>query len=239
MPYSSLTLADLKVLLKDRFDLVRFITDEECRLALNESLREWNLWTGAWRRRATYTTVNAQYEYNLGTTLTYAAAVRVSGLPLLPSSMADLELGRPSWRTETVASGGVVPTLPTIWAPLSLSQIVIWPAVTVGAVGALAVDGVSDTPVLVEDADTVDLGDERVDILVDFALHVAVFKQGGPQWKATLPYYQAFLKAAAEENGRLKANQKFRRAAGLDRRRDMLPSKGIPTQMDNLAEQGQ
>ena len=238
MPYSSLTLADLKVLLKDRFERIRFVTDDECRLAINETLREWNLWTGKWRRRALYTTVAGQYEYSLGTTLTYAGAVRVSGAPLHPSSMADLEIGRPSWRTETVVSGGDVPTVPTIWAPLSLSQIVVWPAVSAGIVDALAVDGVSNTPVLVEDADTVDLGDESLDVLIDFALHVALFKYGGPQWSATLPYHQAFLRAAAEENGRLKANQKFRRAAGLDRRRDMQPTKGIPTQMDNLSEQG-
>ncbi len=237
MPYTSLTLADLKVMLKDRYDTVRFVTDEECRLAINETLREWNLWTGRWRRRAFFDTVANQYEYPLGATLTYSGAVKVIGRPLLPSSMADLELGRPSWRTETVLSGGDVPTVPTVWAPLSLSQIVIWPAVSAPVVNALSVDGVSDTPVLVEDGDTVDLGDEAIDILLDFALHVVMFKYGGPQWAATMPYYQAFLKAAAEENGRLKANQKFRRAAGLDRRRDMFPSKGIPTQMDGLAEQ--
>lgn len=237
MPYQTLTLAYLKVMLKDRFERIRFVTDEECRLALNETLREWNLWTGKWRRRALYTTVAGQTEYSLGTTMTYAGAVRVNSLPLLPSSMADLEIGRPSWRTENVASGGDVPTVPTIWAPLSLSQIVIWPAVTLGLVNALAVDGVSDTPVLVEDGDDVDLGDEILDLCVDFALHVALFKYGGPQWNATLPYYQAFLQAAAEENGRLKANQKFRRAAGLDRRRDMQPGKDVPTQMDQIAEQ--
>lgn len=237
MAYTALSLGDIKVLLRDRFDVPRFWVEEEFRLAFNEALRDWNLFTGKWRRRGIYNTVANQTEYLLGSTLTYAAAVKVGGRPLLPSSMADLELGRPNWRTETVASGGDVPTVPTVWAPLSLQQIVLWPAVTVGVANALAVDGVSNTPVLVEDADTVDLGEEHIDILADYAAHIAVFKQGGPQWKATLPFYRAFLQAAAEENGRLKANQKFRRAAGLDRRRDLLPSKGIPTQIDAIAEQ--
>jgi hypothetical protein len=115
---------------------------------------------------------------------------------------------------------------------------VIWPAVAANAVDAMAVDGVANTPVLVEDGDTVDLGEETLDLIVDFALHVLLFKQAGTMWEATLPFYQTFLRAAAEENGRLKANQKFRRAAGLDRRRDLQPSKGIPTQLDTIAERG-
>ena len=134
-------------------------------------------------------------EYSLGATMTYGMAVHPgsSGLPpalppatpsnppLIPCSMFDLDNGRPTWRLETIASGGDVPTYHTYWAPISLQQIAIWPALNTGGTGELVADGVANTPVLVEDADTVDLGDETQDILVDYALHCIAFKLGGAE----------------------------------------------------------
>ena len=128
-----------------------------------------------------------------------------------------------------------MPTVPTLWAPLSLTQIGIWPADAAAIVGALTVEGVSDTPVLLQDADFFDLGEEDQDYIVDVALHVVAFKEAGPRWRATLPYFQAMLQAAAEENGRLKANQAYRRYAGLKMRRVLQPARQVPTELDPIA----
>lgn len=233
MAYQTETLADLKALLVERRDGSVFWVDEEARLALNEALREWNLWTGRWRRRVLLSSVLGQHQYTLPSTLTYSMAVRVSGVARDPTSIWDLDVARPQWRQETAGAAGV-PATTILWAPQSLTQIVLWPAPSAAVVDAIAVDGVSNTPVLVEDADFVDLGDELLDLLVDFALHVLAFKEGGPRWKATLPAWQALLKAAAEENGRLKANQAFRRAAGLDYRRQQQPGHKRPNALDQL-----
>lgn len=235
MPHTTVTLADLKVSLQQRWDGEAFWTEEEARLALNESLRDWNLLTGMWRRRLTLSTAAANPELALGATMTYGMRVRLStGQPLHPTSTLELELGRPTWRLETTASGGAVPTAPLLWAPQSLQTIVIWPATALIGVNNLLVDGVSNTPVLDQDGDTVDLDDSLIDTLVDFALHVAAFKEAGPRWRATRDYFQNFLQAAGEENGLLKTNQKYRRWAGLDRRRDLQPAKGAATQIDGL-----
>lgn len=240
MPYTTVTLADLKVSLQQRWDGEVFWVEEEARLALNEALRDWNLLVGRWRRRLLLSTVAPVLgvpvvEYALGATMTYGMRVAmVAGTPLVPTSILELDLGRPTWRRETTASGGAVPTVPTLWAPQSLQTIVIWPATSGAGVNDLLVDGVSNTPILVEDGDTVDIGDEVIDLLVDFALHVASFKEAGPRWRATVPFFQNFLQAAAEENGLLKTNQAFRRWAGLDRRRDMQPAKGAQTQLDGV-----
>ena len=233
MAYTATSLADLKALLVTRTDESVFWVGEEAKLAINESLREWNLWTGRWRRRVLLTTVVGQHEYTLPSTLTYGMAARVSGVALHPTSIYDLDVAQPQWRQQTAGAVGV-PTTPILWAPQSLTQLVLWPAPSAAVVDALAVDGVSDTPVLVEDADTVDLGDELLDLIVDFSLHILAFKEGGPRWRATLPAWQTLLKAAAEENGRLKANQAFRRAAGLDYRRGQQPGHKRPNQLDQL-----
>lgn len=236
MAYVAITLADLRVGMTQRWDSAVFWTDEEARLAINEALRDWNLLVGRWARRVALSTGAGTVEYAVGTTLLYSARVSMlSGLPLHPSSLIELDLARPTWRSETTASGGSVPTIPTIWAPVSLQRIAIWPATAAGGVNNLLIDGVSATPVLVEDADFVDLGEELHDPLLDYALHVAAFKEGGARWQATLPYFYTLLQLAAQENSLLKVSKSFRRFAGLDRRRDLTPTQGIPTQIDRLA----
>lgn len=41
------------------------------------------------------------------------------------------------------------------------------------------------------------------DVVLDYAQHLALFKQGGNYFDATMPLYQGFVKAAQETNGRL------------------------------------
>lgn len=235
MAYSVVTLSELKKRISAKRDAILQWTPDEERLAINEALRFWNLLTGRWRRRASQNTGIGTVEYDLPSTLTYSMRVVVNNVPLTIGSVVELDLNRPTWRSETVASGGDVPTTPIIWAPISLQRIAIWPAMNSVVVNGLQVDGVSATPVLVEDGDFVDIGEEFLDLLLNFCLHLLAFKTGGPTWSATLPFYRSFLAAAAEENGVLKANQKFRRWAGLDRRRDLQRSKGEPTQLDQIA----
>ena len=95
------------------------------------------------------------------------------------------------------------------------------------------------TPVLVNPADLVNLGEEIIDILADMALHIVAFKEAGARWRATRPYFEAFLQAAADENSLLKTHQAYRRFAGLDRRRDLHPTTGAPSQMTGVASRVQ
>lgn len=239
MSYTTTTLEAFRTSLKRRWEDAAFWTDEEARLAINEALRDWNLLTGRWRARVNLNTVTNIPTIDLGGSLVYGMRVRVGNSTLTPASIVEMDLSRPSWRVETTATGGDVPTVPTIWAPVSLQQILIWPAPSTSQIGVVFVDGIAATPILVEDADYVDIGEEIVDVLTDFALHIAAFKEGGPRWRRTKIFWRQFLQAAAEENGVLKSKQAFRRYAGLDRRRDLFPTKGLPTQLDEIAEKSQ
>jgi hypothetical protein len=238
MPYTSTTLADLQTLMVQRWDSIVFWTAEEARLALNEALREWNLLTGRWRTRVLLSVSAGDPEVALPGAITYGMRLTTAlGAPLIPTSVFELDFGRPSWRFETTASGSLVPTVPTLWAPLSLTRLAIWPTYPVDTPTALVLDGVMRTPVLVAAGDTVDLGEEIIDPVIDMALHVAAFKEAGDRWRATRVYFEAFLQAAADENGLLKQNQAYRRWAGLDRRRDLQPSTGASSQMQGVATQ--
>lgn len=236
--YTTTSLADLLAHLETRWDGSVFWTPEEGRLALNETLRLWNVLTGRWTRTVLLNSVANQVEYPLGATLLYGKRVAVSSLPLTITSILELDYMQPTWRSETTASGGRVPAVATLWAPISLQRIALWPAIATVGVNNIAVGGCSATPVLEQPGDTIDLGEEDVDLITDDALHVVAFKEGGPRWRATKAYRVALLQAAAEENGRLKANQKYRQLAGLDQRRRMQPGKGIPSAIDDLPRLG-
>lgn len=236
MAYAVVSLSELNVRLRAKRDGILQWTPEEGRLAINEALRTWNFLTGRWRRRAAQNTGNGTVEYALPSTMIYGMRVTISGLPLTITSLTELDLMRTAWRSETVASGGSVPTAPTLWTPMSLQRVAIWPAMNSVVVNGFSADGVSATPVLVEDGDFIDLGQELLDIFLNYCLHLLAFKIGGPTWIGTRVFYQQFLQAAAEENGVLKANQKFRRWAGLNRRIDLSKAKSEPNQLDALAQ---
>lgn len=235
MPHQVTTLSQLKVGMAQRWDGTPFWTDEEARRAINEALRLWNLLVGRWHTRLILNVVGGQVAYTISAALTFNARVKIVGVGgLMVTSTFELDHGRPQWRLETTASGGDVPTVPIHWAPEGLKTIDLWPAPAANATNGLIIDGVAATPVLVEDANFVDLGDELVDPMQDMALHIAAFKEGGPRWAATREFFTTFLKLAAEENQLLKRSRPYRTFAGLDRRRDLTPTRPGQTRIDGF-----
>lgn len=235
MPHQTVTLADLKVGMTQRWDGTPFWTPEEARRAINEALRDWNFLVGRWHTRVALNLVANQVTYVLTTALVFGARVKVVGVgPLHVTSTFELDHARSQWRLETTASGGDVPTVPVHWAPQGLLAISLWPASATSATNGLLIDGVATTPVLVDEGQFVDLGEELHDPLLDYALHVAAFKEGGPRWAATREFFTTFLTLAAEENKLLKASRAYRTFAGLDRRRDLQPTRPGTTRLDQI-----
>lgn len=229
MPYQQYTWSQLRQRLQDKYEDVPFWTDAEALLAFNEALRVWNTLTGWWKRRVTLTTTANAYYYTLPATLVYRMRVEVSGKPLFNSSLSDLDNGRRRWMRETTTSGGDVPTRPSMWAPVSLLTIAIWPADATGG-RPMILDGVSNTPVLVTDPDFVDVGEDTLTVLLGYALHAAALKKGGPYFAATQKFFKDFLIAAGEENDQLKTSQVYRRYLGLDVKDQRM--RGTPTRLD-------
>lgn len=222
MSYGQVTLTQLQAQLAEKYDSAAFWTAEESRRALNEGLRVYNLLTGFWRVNVPLTLIPNDPFLSLPGSLTYRTRVTVASRPLAPTSMFDMDNGRPNWRAETTASGGTVPTAPKIWMPAGILLIFIWPAVVANT--ACIVEGVTNTPILVNGADFVDIGQEELGPLLNYALHVLTFKEGGLRFQATMPYYKDFILACAEKNGRLKLSNLYRWAMGLDLAREQTPT---------------
>lgn len=237
MPYTATTLADLQTLLLDETDQTPFWTSEEARLALNEGLQLYNLLTGFWKRRIVVPTVANEPWVTVPGTITYGLRVEFNEYPLVLDSIAALDLARPTWETETTASGGDVPTRPGLFLPNGLTEIGIWPADAVGQ-NSLVIDGVAATPQLVQPVDTVDLGEEEIGALLDYALHTLTFKIGGARFQATEAQYQRFIAAAADRNSRLKASAFFLQQMGRDQQTTLTPVRQPVTPPPGAAQGG-
>ena len=122
------------------------------------------------------------------------------------------------------ASGGGVPTSVKVWAAAGLSLIAFWPADAAGNTSIL-VDGVAQTPVLVNGGDYIDLGDEELGVLLGFALHLLAFKAPDQVFQSTQPLQKAFYQAAAAKNVRFGTSDFLRHFLGLDKPRSPFQAK--------------
>lgn len=195
--------------LSDKLERSLFWTTAELNAFVNESLRTWSCLTGYWKRRVTLDTVANLPYYGLAGYMTFGMRVEFNGQPLSQATVHEWDKGYPYWE------GRPSPTGPTEWAPIALNLIAIRPADAVG-LNSLVIDGLSSAPILVNDTDYIDIGDEEFSALLGYEQYLATFKEGGMEFESAKPLYRAFLRAAAVKNEKLMSSAIFRRAMGLD-----------------------
>ena len=116
----------------------------------------------------------------------------INGVPVSVESVFNFDTFNPSWQVAgTPSQVGLLGSNLAAVAP------------TADGVYSVVLDCVRNSPQLVDDGDQVPIGREYLDIILDYAGHLAVFKQGGVEFQATLPQYDAFVKAAMAYNNRM------------------------------------
>ena len=66
-------------------------------------------------------------------------------------------------------------------------------------------------PIPASDGAFLQIGNEKLNIILNYAQHVASLKMGGAEFQATMPFYQDYLKAAVLDNNRLNASAFLRK----------------------------
>jgi len=223
--YASTTRATLRARLQDRYTGDPYWSTTEANDALNESLRQFNLFTGYWRGNATAPTViNTPFVVVPGT-LTYRTRVTRVGKALTRKSIVELYRSKRNWRTQTTTSGTPVPTTIQEWAPVGLGAIAIWPTDAAGGT-VLTFEAVKLTPVLTADGQFVDIGDEELKLVLDEALYILSFKLPSvmEQMKSK---HMVFLTGCLERNDQLRASSYYRRVLGLDAQQRVEATKRV------------
>ena len=219
MPYTQYTRAQLRTYLLERLGAPgpAFYRTTELNFILQESLRFFNLLTGFWKTRALFNTTSATW-YQLPNAITGNMRVTWQGYTLSPASAHDISYGRPTWVGENTTTGGDVPKVPTVWVIGAINLIGIWPQ-DANPPNSLIVDGLAATPILTADSQSVDLGQEELNTILDYCEHIAMFKQGGAELKDSIELLKAFLKSAAVRSDILKQSATYRKWLGLDKQR--------------------
>ena len=109
------------------------------------------------------------------------------------STLQDLDAYTPNWQNES----GVPTTL--AWASYNLFTVHPRPDSDPHSV---LFDLVLPAPIPTADGDFIQVGRDELDSLIDYAHHIAAFKQGGLEFENTMPQYEKFLQSAAAFSGR-------------------------------------
>lgn len=223
MSYASITLATLRARLQDRYTGDPFWSAQEATDAINEALRQFNLFTGYWRGSTGVVTVAGSPFITVPGSLTYRTRVTRVGLALARKSIVEWYRTTRNWRTQRTTDGGAVPSTIREWAPIGLSAIAIWPTDPVGGT-ALTLEAVRITPILTLAADFLDLGDEEQVLILAEALYILSFKRPSilGEMKAQ---HRMFLEGCLERNDQLRASSYYRRVLGLDQAQRETPTK--------------
>lgn len=233
MAYAQYTLAQVRQLLQYQLGAASttFWRTAELNGIINDGLRFFNACTGFWKAGQQLgtgsppVTVIDQTWYTIPTgTITGSMRMTFNGNPLFGCSLYDLDMGRVNWESETTASGSDVPATPQMWAVAALNQVAIWPADHTGG-NSILLEGVAVTPILVNDGDFLNIGEQELNMLMDLMQHLAVFKEGGEEFVSSQEMMQTFLSQAAVTNAQIGASWRFRRWQGRDTDEDQIPQR--------------
>ena len=154
--------------------------------------------------------VRAQYceqRYRMGLKLLTNApallAIRSANtaIALQVDSVRELDLYNVGWQAQ-------VPGAPVSIAYAGLNLLAIIPPPDTGPYSLMATV-VENAPVPVLDTDPVQVARDDLDVIIDYAQHLASFKQGGAEFMATAPLFKRFLQQATLYNSKLMEQGEF------------------------------
>lgn len=127
----------------------------------------------------------------------------INGASVQTCALFDFDAQVPDWQNTTGA-----PTTPAMAGPNLLALYPV-PAITTAVPDgkfSITMDVVRNAPLPMADDEKVQIGKEFLDIILDYATHLASFKCQGAEFMATYQHYERVFRSAAQENARLMQN---------------------------------
>jgi hypothetical protein len=127
----------------------------------------------------------------------------LNGIQVTPVSFFDLDCdpSHPSnWQNDT-------PGVPGILAMGGMNLIALDPPPS-STPSSVQLDVLRNFPVPVLLTDVVQVGQEELDVITDYAEHLAAFKMSGAEFMATMPAYARMVRLAKQQNERWRAFSK-------------------------------
>ncbi len=122
-------------------------------------------------------------------------AAYINDQSLMPTTIADMDRFSPSWQS--------LLGTPTKLALAGRNLLALSPVPD--QLYSITLDVVRNHPIPTLDGDFIQVGREHLNAIVDYAVHLAMFKQGGAEFAATISLKDNLFQLAMENNLRLKA----------------------------------
>ena len=149
------------------------------------------------KERAAYAKMRFDQYIELMKIYPFILSCRNNGIPIPVDAVEVLDIYDPTWRTLSSEPSTLGLSGQNLFAfPTPDDQL-------------LSLFVVSNANVPVADNDPVPLGQEILSAILDYAQHVAMFKQGSAEVKSTMPLFASILKVASHRNSKLKALSTF------------------------------
>jgi len=218
--YQRYTLTQLKALVKARAaGTAVFWTEAELQSGINEAICVWQAMTGEWSNDGKFVhSMSGTNFFDVPKQLDFLFRVSyVSGVTVTPLTEVVIEeqdLGSPGWE-------GVVAT-PTYWGPLGANKFFVAPVATTGH---LLLEAFSEPPRLLTDGAYIDMGDEELLRITQYAQHYLALKEGSQEFANAEGMMQGLIAAAALRNNRLKASVLYRKYMGEPKDQRIHPTR--------------
>lgn len=208
--YQQVTLSQIQDKLTQRTGPTFWVANEK-RDAINEAIAVWQAMTGYWSASFPMIGGNSQWQI-VPHQVVSLQRVLLNGSPLTQVNLVEMDYLYPNWENATGT--------PVYWAPHGLEEFAIAPH---QADMALTLEGILDAPVLINPSDYINVGEEELLRLLDYAQHYLAFKEGSQEFAAADSLMKNFLDAAGKRNSRIIATSIYRKYMGLDRVSERRP----------------
>jgi hypothetical protein len=220
MAYARTTVGTVRELLKERLGgQATFYTETEQTQALNEALAVWQLLTGEYTTEYAQQIAAGSNVVQLDTAsatpvgiirIRAASGTATTGNALEPMSI--FEMDHEFYQRAAYTSG-----TPEYWAPMGYDAFVVHPpASTTQTVGVMYLTG--DSRLNTDPAGYIDLGDEEIQSLIEYAHWYLTFKEGLTEaFENSSPLRALFLLAARQRNQKLRNSAPYRDYMAMQR----------------------
>lgn len=165
--------------------------------------------------RAAYCEQMYQLYVQFARVLPIVIHAELNGVPLIPATLYEIESSTPNWQN--------ISDTPQDIAIVSPNMIAINPVPD--GVYSITLDVVRKSVVPDSDGDSIQVGREQLDMIMDYAEHLALFKVGGQEWHATERQAKNFMAQSATYNHRIGAAARAAVSAAWqsNRQKDGIP----------------
>lgn len=162
--------------------------------------------------RAVFCQQRYEQYVTMGRYLPCVVHAEVQGVSTIPVSLQELDASEPNWMNSSSAPDDV--------ALAGWNMMAVNPVPDSNGPYSVTLDVIRNAPVPTADGTQVQIGREQVDMILDYAEHLAMFKVGGAEWRATELQARNFLAQALAYNKRLSATARAALAAAFSSAKD-------------------